>query len=226
MMPGRSNGAAAAGFTLIELMLAVSILAIILVMVAGSFNVVAHGKIHAENRLTANQVGRSILWQMSQELRGAVRTTSETAPYHMLLLGQGHMQGGAALDSLTLSTLHAGHNRSVFGFGAEDVVSYTIRPNPANRGWFFLLRAQQSGLLPANTGPQAQPMVMADNLLSLHIRYFNGNIWDESWDSNSTAQANLPLPLAVSIDLQVAAPGGKPMNFSTEVAVPMAVLAR
>ncbi len=216
--------AAAAGFTLVELLLALTILALILAMIAGSFSAVAHGKTHAENRLLADQAGRSIIWMMSREIRGAARQIPDAPPVHMLMIGRGHTQNQTPLDSLTISTLGAGHHRALFGIGTEDIVSYTAEPNPDHRGWFLLMRSQQSALLPPGPAAQAAPVILADNVLELHLRYFDGNIFNESWDSS--AQSNTPLPLAVSIDLVVAALGGRPMKFSTQVTVPMAVLQR
>ncbi len=63
-----------AGLTLIELMLSIGILAIVLVMIAGSFNAVIHSKAHGEARLDVDRQGRAILWELSNEIRGAVQT--------------------------------------------------------------------------------------------------------------------------------------------------------
>jgi prepilin-type N-terminal cleavage/methylation domain-containing protein len=218
----------ASGFTLIEMLLAMGILAIILVMIAGSFATVAHGKIHAESRLASNQAGDTIIWQMSQEFRDVVGTglvpNSVMPPANMLLVGAANMQSGTPLDGLTISTLGAGHTRSLFGYGSENVVTYSIAPNPNHRGWYLLSRTQQSGLIPIGAGAKPQPVVLADNLLSLHIRYYNGNIWNESWNSNTPG--TFPLPFSVSIDLQLAASNGSPINFSTQVAIPAAQILR
>ena len=64
----------ARGFTLVELMLAVAILGMVLVMLAGSFHAVASGKVQAENRLAVDQTARAILAQIADEIRGAVST--------------------------------------------------------------------------------------------------------------------------------------------------------
>ena len=221
-MRGRRNIEGAAGFTLLELMLALSILALVLAMLAESFNVVGHGKIHAEARLDANQAGRALMAQLSQEICGAVRAVPNTpnAQPNMLLIGTGHMQSGSAIDGLTISTLGGGHHRSVFGFGAEELISYSAQPNPGHRGWFLLTRTQQSALVPPQGGFQPVSMVLADNVLALHIRYFDGQIWNESWNSQDNSSP-LPLPEAISIDLQMAGGGGRPLDFSTQVTVPM-----
>src|SRR5437899_12887727 len=43
------------GFTLLEMMLAIGILSMVLVMIAGSFRAVAHSKVHGENRLNTDR---------------------------------------------------------------------------------------------------------------------------------------------------------------------------
>ena len=216
--------AGASGFTLLEMMLALGILSMVLAMLAESFNVVSHGKIHAEARIDAAQAGRTILWQMGQEICGAVRAIPNTpnAQPNMLLVGAGHMHSGSAIDSLTISTFGAGHHRSVFGFGTEELVTYSPQPNPNHRGWYLLTRTQQSGLAPPQGGMTPTSVVLADNLLALHIRYFDGQIWNESWNSQDTANS-IALPAAISIDVEMASAVGPPMEMSTQITVPMSL---
>jgi prepilin-type N-terminal cleavage/methylation domain-containing protein len=222
-----------AGFTLIEILLALGILAVVLAMLSSAFNIVAHSKQHAENRMAANQAGAAILAQMSREIRGTVAAVSATTALpnaavpvpQMFLLGQGRTTSGIPVDSLTISTADAGHRPSLFSFGSEDLVTYSAQANPDHRGWYLLTRSQQSALIPPQAGNRAPlQVVLADNVLSLHLRYFNGQTWNESWDSRANSQ--MPLPPAIQIDLELAAPGGLPLDFSTQVAVPMASLAR
>jgi prepilin-type N-terminal cleavage/methylation domain-containing protein len=221
----RSRLRASAGFTLIELMLAVALLGIILVMLAGSFSAVSHGKIHAESRLNIDHEARSIMWQLSKELRGVVMT--QNAPSNTLLIGQGQTQSGLPLDSIVFSTFDVGHRKSLDGYGAEEIVSYSAVPNPNHRGLFVLLRSQHSGLLQldSNLASPPVPLVLSENVMALHLRYFDGTRWHEGWDSDSSP-AGLNIPQAISIQLQMAAPGGRPVFLSTEVAIPMAFTQR
>ena len=46
--------------------------------------------------------------------------------------------------------------------------------------------------------------------------------WGESWDSASLP-AGRQLPVAVAIQIKMAAPGGQVMDFATQVTVPMAI---
>jgi prepilin-type N-terminal cleavage/methylation domain-containing protein len=205
------------GFTLIELMIAVAIFGLIMVMLAGSFHAVAAGKTQAELRVAAEQQSRSILWQLSNEIRGTVSTSN--LPSHVTVIGRGQMENNAPLDWLSISTLDPGHRRSLEGFGAEDTVTYTTTSNSSHRGWFVLLRNQSSSLL-TRPDPGAASVVLADNLLSLHFRYFDGNIWTESWNSAALPPGR-QVPQAISIDLTTISHGA-PVRLSTVVTLPMA----
>jgi len=206
------------GFTLIEMMLAISVLALILTMLASAFSTIAHSKVHAEGRLMVDREGRALLWQLTKELRNAVQTPY--AASNVALLGNGRMGRGLPIDTITLSTFSGGHRRAVTGLTPETIVTYNLTPNPDQQGWYMLQRSQQSGLL-TNTVAQ-QTTVLADNILSLHLRYFDGQRWGESWDSSSL-QRGTQLPIAVAIQIQMAAPGGRVMDFATQVTVPMAL---
>lgn len=208
------------GFTLLEMMIAISILAIILVMIASSFNAVAHSKVHAEDRLAVDRQGRAILWQLSNELRGAIQTP--LVPARVILIGTGQVRSGLPLDAVTFSTLDSSHRRAITGFGAEQLIGYTEEPNPNHRGWYVLTRSQGSALLSSGAAAMAAPMVLAGNVISLHIRYFDGNKWSESWESSALPRTQ-QLPVAISMDLQLGTNGGKVMYFSTQVTIPMAV---
>jgi len=211
----------ARGFTLIEMMLAVAILGIIMVMLAGSFHAVVAGKTYAENRLQGDREARAILNQMASELEGAIQTPLVAS--HVLLVGQASMNNGVPLDSISISTLDVGQRRSVSGFGSAEVIQYFGKPNPEHPGWFMLMRQKRSALLGSNTAgiKLPPPVVLANDILELHLRYYNGNMWLESWNSNSLPPGE-QLPTAVSINLVLADPSGARIALSTRVMLPMA----
>ncbi|MGO9265252.1 MAG: prepilin-type N-terminal cleavage/methylation domain-containing protein [Candidatus Binataceae bacterium] len=212
--------ASSRGFTLIEIMIAVAILGLVFVMLAGSFHAVATGKVQGEGHLAAAQESRTVLTGMSNEIRGAVQTAMSN-PSVVMVIGTGRMVSHTPLDSLSISTLDPGHRRALEGFGAEDTVSYTTTPNSAHPGWNILTRTQTSSLLTTGASSPDTSVELADNLLALHFSYFDGNIWGESWDSTSLPPGR-QLPQAIAIDLVLAAPGGAPLRLSTMVTLPMA----
>ena len=120
------------GFTLIEMMLAIGVLALILAMLASSFSTIAHSKVHAEGRLMVDREGRALLWQLSKEVSNAVQT-----PYalsNVALFGNGHMGNGLPIDTITMSTFSGGHRRAITGMTPETIVTYNLAPNPDQRG--------------------------------------------------------------------------------------------
>lgn len=201
-------------------MVAISILAIVLVMISGAFSTVIHSKIHGEARLDVDREGRAIIWELANEIRGAVQTPNPSS--NVLLIGLGQMRDTAPVNAITISTLAAGHRRAITGFSSEELVSYSVTPNPQMRKAYILTRSQRSALMMLTASFTTPPIELADNVISLHIRYFNGNTWLESWDSTALPPSS-QLPVAVSIDLVLAAGAGRFMNFSTEVLLPMAV---
>ena len=212
-----STNRAPHGFTLIEMMLAIGVLALILAMLASSFSTIARSKVHAEGRLMVDREGRALLWQITNELRNAVQTAYE--PSNVALFGNGHMGNGAPIDTITLSTFSAGHRRAITGLMPETIVTYNLIANPDLQGTYLLQRSQQSGLM--TSAPALQTTVLADNVRSLHIRYFDGDKWGESWDSSSLPRGR-QLPFAIAVQIKMAAPGGHVMDFATQVTVPMA----
>lgn len=208
------------GFTLIEIMIAVAILGIIMVMLTGSFHAVAAGKTQAEGRLLSNRQASALLAQLTGELHGAVQTPLIAS--NVMLVGQGRMQNGAPFDNLIISTIDSGHRRSISSVGAEELISYSGQPNPQHQGWYMLMREQRSALLNTTAGVKlAPPVVLAANVLSFHVRYFNGSTWLENWDSSGLPPGT-QLPQAISIDLVMAGPDGTPLELSTQVTLPMA----
>ncbi len=163
--------------------------------------------------------GRALLWQISKEVSNAVQTPF--APSHVALSGNGHMGNGLPIDTITMSTFAAGHRRALTGMTPENIVSYNLTANRDQPGCYLLQRSQQSGLLTATAALQS--MVLAENVLSLHIRYFDGQRWGESWDSSSLPLLQ-QLPSAVAFQIQLAAPGGRVMDFATQVIVPMGIV--
>ena len=208
------------GFTLMELMLSLALLALIMIILFGSFHAVAISKLHAETRLESDQEAGTLMWLMARELRGAVFTP--LIPSHVLLVGQASKQGSMPMDSITFATLDPAHRRTLDSFGAEEIVSYAAVSNPNHRGWFMLTRSSNSGLLQTTTPPSLPPTVLASNVISVHFRYYNGFQWLESWDSTS-APAGQALPQAISIELMVGS-GRHPVYLATTVSLPMATI--
>src|SRR5260370_40651815 len=111
-----------------------------MVMLTGAFHAIAAGKVQAESRLGVDQTARAILWQMSNEIRGAVPTPLVAS--HVMVVGQARTRSGTPLDSITVSTLEPCHRPTLEEFGPQDIMSYTSLPNPKRRERPLLTRTR------------------------------------------------------------------------------------
>ncbi len=215
---------AEAGFTLLELMLALALMALIMAMLFAACFAVVHGKSQGEEVMERDQEGRAVLYQLARELKGAVQTP--IFPSVVFFVGEAHSSQGHATDSIAFSTLTPTHRFSLIGMGAEEIVAYSLKPDPDNPDEFLLVRTQRSALLPADITSRGKlSFVLARHISSLHLRYYDGVRWNESWNSRQMPPFRA-LPQAVSVELAVASANAKPRFYSTVVTLPMAQLQR
>ena len=84
------------------------------------------------------------------------------------------------------------------------------------------MRRQYSALLDSPPAAFNNPATLvANNVISLHLRYFDGDRWTESWNSDNLAPGQA-LPQEVAIELVMSGPTGQPISLSTVVMLPMA----
>ncbi len=107
---------------------------------------------------------------------------------------------GVDVDSLGFYTTHvyADGEQLVGGVGKVELLLEEDADN--EDGYYQLVRLVTANLLPPrDVEPEEQ--VLCRNVVSLNLRYFDGEGWVDDWDS--TADAN-SLPLAVEIDIKIA----------------------
>jgi len=118
---------------------------------------------------------------------------------------------GVEADALEFYTTHiyADEEAVTGGLGKIELLLEEDKENsPVNYATYQLLRRITTNLLaPRDVTPGEQ--VLCRNVLSLNLRYFDGEDWVDDWDS--TADAN-SLPLAVEIDIQIAHNGKNHKN--------------
>jgi prepilin-type N-terminal cleavage/methylation domain-containing protein len=201
----RTRLASPRAFTLIELVIAAGLMAMILV---GAY-LCLHAGIAAqkmvEPRVDAAQTGRVVLNLLSSELRAACPLSKDFD-----FLGANHTLRGADADTLNFATHHV-----VPPLGPRDYcqVSYYLRPG-TNSASLTLWRRRnpRMGLDPLEGGPRE---IIAHGVHSLNLEYYDGLDWHEDWgeedpsararqESSWRAQPNLSgFPEAVRITLRM-----------------------
>jgi prepilin-type N-terminal cleavage/methylation domain-containing protein len=106
---------------------------------------------------------------------------------------------GVNADSLEFYTTHiyADGGNLVGGLGKVELI--LDQDTDDDRGSYRLVRKVTTNLL-SPRAVESDEQVLCRNVMSLNLRYFNGDGWLTEWDS--TAETN-SLPLAMEIDIQL-----------------------
>jgi general secretion pathway protein J len=190
------------GFTLIEVLLAMTILAIILTAVYASFSTAGRNIEHAEVSRDETDLARMLISRLSDDIANAhYYNTSLVAP--LIFYGKREDdptgEGKIMRDSLYLTTLT---NWRRPGSKQTDLweVGYFFKEKPESTG-YVLMRWEKRELskdVPALEG--GNEFELTDQVLSLRFRYYDGSKWVEEWDSRKSHL----LPNAVEIALMLA----------------------
>ena len=235
------------GFTLLEILLAVTILGILLTTVYGALSRTLYSKEVAEERAELFSSGRQAVLKMGSDLEAALHPNSGDRVYFRGIGGAGNVP---SVEFVAMNRGGYGLNRVRPG---RVLIAYTLDPIPERRDLFALRReeflfaamlAEADGIeLPAKEDEEdAAPTAIANYLLDcstlpddiilpgscirvvgLRFRYFDEMVgdWREEWDSTQEATFER-LPAAVEIALILADERGAEHDFTTIVDVPLA----
>ncbi|MCH8030057.1 MAG: prepilin-type N-terminal cleavage/methylation domain-containing protein [Candidatus Dadabacteria bacterium] len=204
------------GFTLMELMLAIAISAVVLTVAFSSFFQVIRSKEFTENQLEMYNEARFILSKMTEDLsmafpRGVVYPTTEASDFPFFISG-----GGEGKSSLrfTAFTHHPGPGSRT---SDQAELFYFLAPNPEN-GLFYLMRSENPSIGIENTGIE---YAISERVVAFSASFFSedaeGHMVDE-WDSTLRGT----LPRGVEIGVVLMGPGGEEVEFSLFVIIPAA----
>jgi general secretion pathway protein J len=212
------------GFTLIEVMVAVSILAIVTTLTWGSFKGTFSTKAQIEAQATRYRTVRLALERMARELSMVYVSQNEDtsqAERRTRLSGKRHSD----LDEVTFS--YFGHQRLYQDANECDtalVAYYAARDRDDSRKT-NLMRRETRRLSNNKIDDQAgEADIVCDDVVRLKLDYWDARdkVWREEW--NTVALDGQPdrLPSKIKITLTVHDERGKEVPFQTELRVAMA----
>lgn len=223
------------GFTLIEIMIATTILGIIMVTVYGVLSRALFAKNHSEERADLYASGREAVLKMADELEGALPPTAGRNIGFIGIAGSGRVPSDAVQFDVVVRRLYGASETR----GGRALVSYSLDPLP-NTPNLFVLRRQEQLLNGAGTedlssdsfdgAPAPTPAAFAayilDQVAGLRFRYLNPQTgeWVNTWDTTvqpPTGQLPIGLPGAVEVTLFLADNQGGVHDFSTIVDLPL-----
>lgn len=192
----------AAGFTLLELLLAVAISAITAGVLYAGLAITFNARDAVTREMNRAGAARSTLEVVRADLAGAARPTGILAGP---LIGESANDAhGRATDELSFFTNNRlmpaepmmGELQAV-RFGLVDPPATNDAPRAARPRW--LVREVRTNLL-APTEPTPTTQVLARRVWSLEMRYHDGTDWQETWNSTTRGDA---LPVAVELTLRL-----------------------
>ena len=191
----KRHSSAVAGFTLIEVMTAVTILAI---MATVAFTIV-FGAVkrsrHIDRRLELTTEAAAIVILISEDLRGAF-VQKGVVPF---FLGTDDFNSDAPTDGLSLLTTAVLPVNPEIPAGGVGEVEYSIVES--ENGALLLQRREQiPARSPFDQGGEA--IEITDRVKSLNLKFSDGEDWFDKWDTESAAEHEAgKLPRQVRIEL-------------------------
>jgi type II secretion system protein J len=193
--PAPASWTASAGFTLIEVLLALMICAIVLVIIgsffAGALKIQEHVNANLDQAIPIDRA----LSIMRKDLKNAV------APGGMLAgpLQSGSAEGGVDANGIQIYTT-TGLMTPNAPWSEIQKVTYGLQASSdSSANGKDLIRTVTRNLLTTGTEDDDEQF-LAGGIESLTFSYFDGNNWLDTWDD--TTETNLPV--AVKVNLQMA----------------------
>jgi type II secretion system protein J len=208
------------GFTLIEMILAIGIAAIVLIAIGSVFFTSLRLRDDTADMVDAASPVDSAVTFMKRDLECAVTPTNGTSK-----VLSGGFRAGNNLTSTGVSDPVAVEMFTASGalsdsapWGDIQRVTYELKPSSGSAaGGQELYRSVTRNLLAAAT-PDVTEQLMLNGVASLKFSCYDGTQWNDTWDTTSPTAINTNLPLAVRVDIQMA---GRPDLKPIEIVVPI-----
>lgn len=212
------------GLTLLEVIISLSIVALIATLIYGAFDGMAQSKKALSRNNDRYHQGRSALARMAREIQSAFLSLHQ--PLSPTLLSRktgflGHDSGSR--DRLDFNSFS--HRRLKEGSHESDQneLSYFTGYDPNVSGKLDLLR-RESATLDLDFEKGGVVNVLCEDIDSFDVQYLDPvtGEWIDSWDSTQISGQTNRLPLQVKITLVLnGGPGGKQIHLETKTPVAM-----
>ncbi|KIH75832.1 general secretion pathway protein J [Geoalkalibacter ferrihydriticus] len=197
----------AKGFTLLEILVALAITAIVLTSTYGVFASLSSAKEELEGDGEIYHQARVLFDRMGREIRSTY--FRPTARDTLFRGGEGDILGQDYLELTTTIT-----SPTLPRASGISQVRYEIRLNPDDREAPPILVRMEESLLP---GVNAEGMEhrLAAGISRFGVRFFDGLEWRDEW--NATEGGGLPQMVELFLEMEAA---GRPLTFLTAIEIP------
>lgn len=192
-------------FTLIEMILAIGVAAIVLITVNAVFFTALHLRDATAGLVDAATPVDATVTFLKRDLQCCVTPTNGTSK-----VLSGSFRVGNGINSVGVSEPVAIEMFTASGalsasapWGDIQRVTYELKnPADSSASGKDLYRSIVRNLLPLNA-PEVTDQLMMSGVQSIKFSCYDGAAWQEDWDTTSMTSANTNLPLAVKVEIQI-----------------------
>jgi general secretion pathway protein J len=213
------------GFTLLEIMLAVSVLALVGTMIYGGFSQTALNKARVEEDVDHSRIVHMALARMTRELTMAFVSTHVNPSLDLRVVDTAFVGSDNGKDDRIDFTSFS-HRRLYRNARESDQneISYFVTEHPDDPGVQVLARREQNRI-DDNPRRGGKSQILVENVEEFNLEYFDPLLtdWVQTWDTEDVLAQPNRLPTQVRIRLTVADPRrrGQTQAFGTRVTIPL-----
>ena len=192
------------GFTLIEMILAIGVAAIVLVAI----NAVLFSALHLRE-VTTTAVDNASPLELTasfirRDLQGVVTPTNGTSKVLSGSFRAGIVTSAGIAEPVAIEMFTDTGALSVNAPWADiQRVTYGLKNSPDASGRRDLYRSVTRNLLSSSATPDVAEQLMLSGVESVKFTCYDGSRWQENWDTSSVSSVNTNLPLAVRVEIQL-----------------------
>ena len=213
------------GFTLLEIMLAVSVLALVGTMIYGGFSQTALNKARIEEDVDHSRIIHMALERMARELTMAFVSTHVNPSLDLRVVDTAFIGKDNGKDDRIDFTSFS-HRRLYRNARESDQneISYFVTEHPDEPGVQVLARREQNRI---DDDPRrgGKSQILVENVEEFNLEYFDPLLtdWVQTWDTEDMLAQPNRLPTQVRIRLAVKDPRrrGETQAFGTRVMIPL-----
>ena len=211
-------------FTLVEMILAIGVAAIVLIAVNGVLFAALHLRDATSEVVDAAAPIDQTATFLRRDLQCIVTPTNGTSKVLSGDFRVGNISSLGVTEPVAIEMFTATGALSANAPWADiQRVTYALKPpaDPASTGK-DLIRSVTRNLLTMTT-PEIEEQLMLSDVATIKCSCYDGAQWQDTWDTTGATTSNTNLPLAVRVDIQMA---GKSDAGPIELLVPIDAVAR
>jgi type II secretion system protein J len=212
------------GFTLIEMILAIGVAAIVLVAVNAVLFTALHLREVTSDVVDAATPLDATVTFLRRDLQCCVTPTNGTSKIlsGSFKVGAVNSPGSSEPVAVEMFTATGALNAST-PWADIQRVTYGLKNATDASGQRDLYRSVTRNLLATSATPEVEEQLMLSGVASVKFSGYDGVRWQETWDTSDANTVNTNLPLAVRVEIQMA---GKNGTEPIQLIVPIDAVAR